>query len=269
MTGLEVTRHILAPGVWLKDQLSSFWSDYIALTGVASENVRLREEIGRLRQESDLLREDIKELERLRALAGIPGTMPWEQSGARVIAGKFGPQAALNSVIVNTGFLGGATPGAPVVTREGLVGKVLHAAPNSANVLLLNDPSFRVAVLGQDSRVRGILAGTGAGLPLEVLYVAPNSYMREGEILICSGIDGSAPKGVPAARVVSVHYDQDTLFPQIIAEPIALKSAIEEVILLIPPKGTKAENLNFNPYPEALPADESITDEEAARTMSN
>lgn len=270
MTGLEITRHILSPGVWLKDQVSFIWDDYVALTDVAEENAALREELGRLRQQEALLREDMRELARLRELAGLPDTGVWEQTGARVIAGRFGPQAALNSLIINKGFIAGATPGAPVATREGLVGKVLHAAPNSANVLLINDPSFRVAVIGQQSRVRGILSGTGSGQALEVLYVSPNTNMMEGELLVCSGIDGSAPRGVPAARVLSAHYDQDTLFPRITAEPIALANAVEEVMLLIPPKGVKAEQLVFSPYPEADPLVEgAITDEEAARTMGN
>jgi rod shape-determining protein MreC len=274
MGGLELTGHILAPGVWVQDQVGSVWRDYVALTDVARENVRLKEELGYLRQEQVRLREDMRELERLRELFSLPGTAPWDQTSARVIAGRFGPQAALNSVIINKGFVDGAVPGAPAVARSGLVGKVFHAAPNSSNLILLNDPSFRVSVIGQESRVRGILSGMGSGQPLEVLYVAPNTNMRAGELLICSGLDGSTPKGIPAARVVSVHYDQDTLFPQIIAEPTAPIDRLEEVVLLMPPRGQRAEDLQFAPYPEEDPlgvpgAEATISDEEAASGMGN
>jgi rod shape-determining protein MreC len=274
MGGLELARHIIAPGVWLKNHVLSFWNDYIALTDTAAENIRLREELGYMRQERAGLREDLKELERLQALLGIPPTPLWEQTGARVVAGRFGPQAVLNSVMIDKGFVGGALPGAPVVTRQGLVGKIYHAAPNSSNVLLLNDPSFRVAVMGQESRVRGILAGTGAGQHLEVLYVAPNTNMKQGEILICSGLDRGAPKGVPAAQVSTVFYDKDTLFPYVTARPLALLDSLEEIVVLVPPRGQKAEDLVF-PFDaeldsggETVPGG-GITDEEAAKIIGN
>jgi rod shape-determining protein MreC len=274
MGGLELARHIIAPGIWVKNQLRSVWNDYIALTEVAAENILLKEEFGKLQRERMRLREKLKELDRLQSLLAIPPTDPWEQTGARVVAGRFGPQAVLNSVIINKGFVCGALPGAPVVTRQGLVGKIYHAAPNSANVLLLNDPSFRVAVIGQESRVRGILAGAGAGQELEVLYVAPNTSMKQGELLICSGLDGSVPKGVPAAQVSTVLYDKDTLFPQITAKPLALLDSLEEIVLLVPPKGQRAEDLAFTPDADldsgrGAAAGGGITDEEAAKTIGN
>jgi rod shape-determining protein MreC len=270
--GLEVTGYILGPGVWFKDQVFLLWDGYFDLTDVAAENVKLREELAYLRQEQDRLQEDVKELTRLRSLLDLPDIPGWERTGARVLAGRFGPQAALNSVMINKGFMGGASAGTPVVTRSGLAGRVFHASPNSANVLLLNDPTFRVAVIGQQSRVRGILAGAGAGQPLEVMYVAPNTDMREGELLICSGIDGGVPKGVPAARVTRVVYDQDTLFPQITAEPLAELERLEEVVLLVLPRGQHTEDLVFTPYQEIerrAGADGGITDEEAARNIGN
>ncbi|MDL2314007.1 rod shape-determining protein MreC [Desulfovibrio sp. OttesenSCG-928-C14] len=269
--GLEISRHLLAPGVWLKDRVSSFFDDYVAITDVAGENLRLREELDNALADIAMVREDLQELERLRRLLSLPPVAPWEQASARVVAGKFGPQAALNSVMLSKGFVRGAVPGAPVVQREGLVGKIFHASPNSSTVLLLNDPSFRVAVIGQESRVRGILAGTGAQRPLEVLYVAPNTNMKPGELLVCSGIDGTMPKGVPAARVEAVHYDQATLFPHITALPLADLDGLEEVVVLIPPLGQKAEDLVFSPYPEQAAPDgvTTISDEEAAQEMSN
>jgi rod shape-determining protein MreC len=270
MGGLELARHIFAPGIWLENQVRSVWRDYIALTEVAEENIRIKEELGYLKQEQIRLREDLKELERLRVLLGIPPTPSWDQTGARVVAGRFGPQAVLNSVIINKGFVGGALPGAPAITRLGLIGKIFHSAPNSANVLLLNDPSFRVAVIGQESRVRGILAGTGVGQDLEVLYVAPNTNMKPGELLLCSGLDGSVPKGVPAARVNTVFYDKDMLFPQITAKPLALLDSLEEIILLVPPRGQKTEDLVFDlDSGRASTSGGGITDEEAAKIIGN
>lgn len=241
---------------------------------MAEENVRLREEVAYLRQRESDMREEVKELERLRVLMDVPPAQGWEQTSARVVAGRFGPQAVLNSVMLNKGFLSGAVPGAPVVARQGLVGRVFRAAPSSSNVILLNDPVFRIAVIGQESRVRGILAGAGAGQPLEVLYASPNTHMREGELLICSGIDGSVPKGVPAARITETHYDKDMLAPQIYAEPVAPLASLEEVTLLVPPKGQRIDELILAPYTEGDgrgpdARDGLVSDEEAAENIGN
>lgn len=272
MSGLEVTGQVLSPGVWVKDKFSGIWDNYIALSDVAAENSKLREELGYYRQEVLKLSEEKQELERLRLLVSLPDTGVWEQTGARIIAGKFGPQAALNSVMINKGFSGGALPGAPVISRNGLVGKVFHSSMHAANVVLMDDPSFRVAVIGQESRVRGVLAGGGARRDMEVLYVAPNYNMKLGELLICSGLDGQVPKGLPAARVTSVSYDKDMLFLKITAEPVVELGLLEEVVVLVPPKGVEPGDLLYNPFPMGQPeADggEMISDEEAAKSMGN
>ena len=266
MGGLEIVSLVLSPGVWIKDKLSSFWDDYIALTGVASENAILRERLGRMEQEFIRLQEEQFELARLRDILEIPVTPPWSQTGARVVAAKFGPQATLDSIMINKGFFGGALPGAPVASRNGLVGRVLRSAPNSATVQLITDPAFRVAVIGQNSRTRGILSGGGARQPLELLYVAPNSRMQEGELLICSGIDGVSPRGVPAARIISVRDDNDLLFPKITAESVVDMNTLEYVMVLIPPKAGKADELFYSSQQDAAD-DHSISDEEAARGM--
>lgn len=266
MGGLEIASRVLYPGVWLKDKLVSFWGDYIALTGVASENARLNERLGWMEQEFTRLQEEQFELARLRDILEIPVAPSWSRTGARVVAAKFGPQAALDSIIINKGLFGGALPGAPVASRNGLAGRVLRSAPSSSTVQLITDPAFRVAVIGQNSRARGILSGGGARQPLELLYVAPNSRMQEGELLICSGIDGVAPRGVPAARIISVRDDNNLLFPKIIAEPVVDMDTLEEVLVFIPPKAGKADELFYSPQQNAA-GGHSISDEEAARVM--
>lgn len=272
MSGLEIVRQVLYPGVWVKDRAGEFVDSYLALGGVAEENAELTEQLSSTKQALHRAKEDQDELRRLRELLDLPSVLPWEKTGARVIAAKFGPQAALNSVMLNKGFTGGATPGSPVVTPQGLVGRVYHTSPHSSTVLLLTDPSFRVAVIGQQSRVRGILSGSGVNKPLQVQYVAPNTNMLPGELLICSGIDTIMPKGLPAAQVDTVLYDKDELFPRITAQPLAQLAKLEEVMVLIPPKGLQADELLYQPFREidilpAMPELNNVTDDDVAREM--
>ena len=251
-SGLEATRHILRPAVWVKETVSAHWREYLALVDVAGENARLREELRRAEQFLASVREDQAELARLRALAAFQTPEGWTPLGTRIVAGRFGPLAALESVMLDRGFATGAAPGTPLATHKGVVGQVLRASPHASTALLLTDPGFRVAVISQESRVPGVLAGSGARLPLEVRYVAQNAQLKVGELLITSGLDSEFPKGIPVAKVLAVQPGDETLFQQVQAAPVVQLEEVEEALLLIPPQDMRPSRLRA--YPPATNA---------------
>ena len=226
---------MLLPGNWVKNEVSRQWNTYVSLIGVAEENARLREEATVRERYIASVREDLAELARLRAFFGMTAPVGWESLGARVIAGRFGPGAALETVMIDRGFASGAAVGTPLVTHQGLVGRVFRAAPHIATVLLITDQTFRVPVITSEGRVPGVLVGGGPSARLEVRYMAPNVTVAVGETLISSGVEDSFPKGIPVARVVNVEPGTQSLFQQIQAEPLAAPDSLEEALLLIPP----------------------------------
>lgn len=226
---------MLLPGTWIKSEIAHYWNHYVALVEVAEENLRLREEKNRTDQYLASVRDDLAELARLRELVGLKPPAMWRTVGARVLSGRFGPGAALETVMIDRGFATGAAPNTPVATHQGLVGSVFRASPHIATVLLLTDQSFRVAVVTSEGRVPGVLVGGGARSPLEVRYMAPNAKVNVGEFLVTSGLDDTFPKGLPVAKVVSVEPGRETLFQQVEAVPVVLPDSLEEVLLLIPP----------------------------------
>lgn len=233
------------PVTWVKSEVGAFWSRYIALIDVAEENKRLREEQNATERYLASVRGDLAELARLRDLVGLKPPQQWRTLGTRVLAGRFGPGASLETVMIDRGFATGAPPGAPLATHQGLVGRVFRAAPHIATVLLVTDQTFRAAVITSKGRVPGVLAGGGPGAALDVRYMAPNIRVDVGETLITSGLDGVFPKGLPVARVVSVEPGTETLFQQIQAESLAPLDSLEEALLLVPPDDW--------PFSEALP----------------
>ncbi len=207
----------------------------MALVGVAEENARLREETGSAERYLASVREDLAELARLRQLTGIKTPENWRVLGTRVLAGRFGPGASLETVMIDRGFATGAAPGTPLVTHQGLVGRVYRAAAHIATVLLITDQTFRVPVITSEGRVPGVLIGGGPLAPLEVRYMAPNVPVNVGETLVTSGLDGVFPKGVPVGRIISVEPGSQTLFQQVQAEPFSAPDSLEEALLLIAP----------------------------------
>ena len=232
-TGLEIVFYILSPVIWVKDQCINAWTDYVALVGVAEENTRLREELRRAHSQVTLSIEERAELERLRDLLGLDALYDRPAFAARIIAKRFGPQAVLRTFTVNKGYLDGAIVGTPVVTQNGVVGRVLRTAPHASTVLMVTDPGFRLAVISQKSRTPGILTGsTGPDRRLEVAYVAQNAEISVGETLITAGVDGSFPKGIPVGIVTHVTPGNEILFQQVHAQPVVSLEILEEVLLL-------------------------------------
>lgn len=246
-SGLEATSHILRPAIWARDTVSGYWREYLALVDVAAENARLREELRRAEQYLASVREEQAELARLRALFRFQVPEGWTPLGARIVAGRFGPVAALESVMLDRGFATGAPPGTPLATHQGIMGQVLRASPNASTALLLTDPGFRVAVISQESRVPGVLAGSGPRAALEVRYVAQNAQLKVGELLITSGLDNQFPKGIPVAKVLSVQPGDETLFQQVQAAPVVPLEEVEEALLLIPPQDMRPLRLRTHP----------------------
>jgi rod shape-determining protein MreC len=232
---------LLLPGTWAKSEISKHWNHYIALIDIAEENACLREEKNTTDQHLASVQDDLAELARLRALIGLKPPAKWRTLGSRVLAGRFGPGASLETAMIDRGFATGAPPGTPIVTPQGLVGRVFRASPHISTVLLLTDQTFRAAVVTSEGRVPGIIMGGGPRASLEVKYMAPNLKVEVGELLITSGLDDTFPKGLPVARVTRVEPGAETLFQQVHAEPLASPNSLEEVLLLISPENWPAQ----------------------------
>ena len=230
--GLEITGAVLTPVRSAQDAAENMWDRYFDLVGVREENEALKQKVDELEARLLANGEDLAELKRLRALVQLPVDQTWRPLGARGLSGRMGPNAVLDSITISRGYSTGGRPGTPLVTHLGLVGRVLKASAHSSIVLLLTDPSSRIAVFSQESRAPGILMGMGTGQKLEVNFVQRDAKVKPGEIIITSGLDGKYPKGIPVARVLRVAPSDYTQFMAIKAEPLVDLQHLEEVLLL-------------------------------------
>lgn len=230
--GLEISYLVLAPLDAILEGGGNFWERYFDLVGVREENVRLKARVSELDARLLAQGEAIAELERLRALVEMPLDASWRPIGCRVLSGRLGPNAVLDSITIARGYANGARPGMPVITNLGLVGKVLRASPHAATVLLVTDPKSSVAVFGQETRAPGILKGRGMANGMEVDFVQRAMPVKNGEVLVTSGLDGKYPKGLPVARVQDVAPSDYTQFMAVSAAPLVDLAHLEEALLL-------------------------------------
>ena len=231
-TGLDISGFILRPGLWLSDKVSGFWNRYIYLVALKQQNDDLEAEAAGLRRANMILRDRAQSAARLERLLGFQGPDGWSFTGARVVAHRMGPAGVLSTLTVDRGSASGVEPDMPVVTPDGVAGRVLETGGTASSVLLLTDPNSRIAVIGDQNRSPGMLSGQGYGQPLSVRFVNLNALIDTGELLLSSGLSGLYPKGLPVARVTKVQRSDISLFLTVEAEPLVDVAGVEEVLLL-------------------------------------
>jgi rod shape-determining protein MreC len=119
----------------------------------------------------------------------------------------------------------------PVITAEGIVGKVLMVYPSVSQVLLINDQSSGVGAILEKSRLQGVLRG-GANGEVMLERVMSDEQVAAGDVVLTSGGDQIFPKGLPVGTVSKVSNGRD-LFLNIKIKPAANLSKLEEVLVLV------------------------------------
>lgn len=143
-------------------------------------------------------------------------------------------------------YVGGGTPARlnqPVLTTDGLVGRVVRLAGPYAKVQLLTDRAASVGVQLERSRRQGVLRGSKPG-ELLLAFVPRQAEIEVGERVLTAGIDGVYPRGIPVGVVTSVEPG-DEAFHRVVVRPAADFSRLSFVYLLegapAPPELLKEE----------------------------
>jgi len=243
ITGLEAVGWIVYPGEWIQRTGQGLWQDYIALLDVRRENKQLRERIQNLKIRVMRLRSRADEAERLRELLNFSPPPDWNCTGSRIVNERISPSDVLETVTLNKGRSDLVHPDMPALTPAGLVGKILKTSSHFSKLLLLTDPNSRIPVISSKHRSKAILKGRGADAALSLKYVARNSPLSEGEIVVTSGLGGIFPKGIPVARITEIERTSHSLFQEVKAQPLVNTRGLEEVLLLRQSKEHKQNDL--------------------------
>jgi rod shape-determining protein MreC len=174
------------------------------------------------------LTEDGLENQRLRSLLDFRPHVSSPTVAAEVIGSSLGDGS--KTVVIDKGGDEGLISDAPVITPEGVAGKVIAVYPQSAQVLLLTDPAAGAGGLLESSRIQGVLKGTGGGL-CRLDYVMNDNPVAVGDRVLTSGLDQVFPKGLPLGTVVKV--TPGTVYKQILVKPSATLDRLEDVLVLL------------------------------------
>jgi rod shape-determining protein MreC len=144
-------------------------------------------------------------------------------------------------LIISRGSLHGVRPGAPVITPDGVCGKVVACGPHQSLVQTLLAPAARIAVLNLRSRVPALARPDRAGR-LFLDYVPKESDFKPGDTLVTAGIGTVFPKGLRLGEVVAVPDRPEALFKPVSIRPFADVSRIEQVFVISIPEAASHDS---------------------------
>ncbi|MDO9230468.1 MAG: rod shape-determining protein MreC [Syntrophales bacterium] len=214
--------------------LNDSWKRYLFLVGMEDENRRLRHGNAVLSEQLNHYREGYIEGMRLQKLLNLKDGLSNRVVAARVVDRS---RASLfKTILIDKGTADGMRVGFPVLSEQGVVGRIIETAWHASQVLLLVDGNSNIDGLIQRSRAQGILQGAGsAGCNLK--YISRVEEVLPGDLVLSSGLAGVFPKGLLLGVVTKVSRKGEGLFQKIDVAPAVDFGKLEEVLALIPEAG--------------------------------
>ena len=191
----------------LKQENVDFLNRIIQLKEVALENEFLREQM-------DLPDSGTKQL----VLADVVGQ---DSSGS----GKY--------ILINKGEKHGVKKKAAVITAgDILVGQIIELTNSFSKVQLITDSNSRINALIQESRITGLVKGN-QGLSLIIDLLPQGQNIKDGEIVITSGLAELFPKGLLIGQIQQVLFSDVQISQKAKIKPAADFNKLEKVFVII------------------------------------
>jgi rod shape-determining protein MreC len=210
------------------------WRSFHDLWTYRQTNKELSAELATAQARIQELSEKAAENDRLKGLLQFKEQSPYKTVAAEVIASS--PEDGSTTVVIDRGQDAGIETDMPVITPEGVVGKIAAVYAHSAQVLLITDSTCGVGCMLEKSRIQGILKGSGQD-QCELHYVMDDQNVPTGEAVITSGLDQVYPKGLLVGHVL--RSEQGNIYRRITVKPAAHFSRLETVLVLFKSTSTQ------------------------------
>ncbi len=141
------------------------------------------------------------------------------------------------TVQIDLGTRDGVRENLPVLTTDGLVGRIASVSLTRSQVVLVGDPNCRVSALVEnETHDTGIIIGGGPldSSLLELSHLSSNANLKPGQGVVTSGLGGIFPKGIPIGKIADSRVAEYGLYTEGRVQPAANLGALEEVWVLFP-----------------------------------
>ncbi len=212
---------LVTPFYWLTDapgRVTDWAGDQLrSRDELLEENSRLKRQVLLLEQRSQSLAAVKAENTQLKELMNSAEMLDERVLVSQVIG--VSPDPLEHVLVIDKGRDDGVVPGTPIMDAAGLLGQVIEAGGSSSRVLLITDASHALPVQVLRNSVRAVAEGTGDLYRLKLRHLANTSDIREGDLLLSSGLGGRFPAGYPVGDVVSVIRDPGRPFAEAEVQP--------------------------------------------------
>ena len=258
VTGLRnITQTLLSP-------VQSFTTTLFRPVGNLLSDIahlgRTRNQINSLKSENEKLKSELiiaqdaeGKFSQLKSVLDLAAKAQWKVVAARVIA-HGGTSTFSQTITIDAGSKSGIARDMSVVAGAGLVGVVKSVTSNSAVVLLMSDPSFRLGVRIAGSQVMGVLSGTG-GKSYALQLLDATEDVNLGDQLIARGSEGDKPfvPGVPVGTVTWVDNATGQLTKHANVEGFVKLTSLGVVSVILSTTADDPRDSLIPPKPKATP----------------
>ena len=201
----KVSGMLSAPIRWTESGVGGVKGYFFAV----SENRKLWRENIELRRWRDAALSLQDDNDRLRTVLQLKTDPPVPMVTGRAVSDSRGPFS--NSRLINVGRERGVITGKPVMSENGLVGRVVGVTDGAARVLMVTDIASKVPIMIDRTNARAIMTGDGGPNP-KLAYLRGQNPLKQGDRIVTSGDGGVFPRGLPVG--VAIPWDPPILSSQ-------------------------------------------------------
>jgi rod shape-determining protein MreC len=221
------------------DSVRSLWTGYVALRDVQAENEALKRELQTLQVQFQQERAEAQRTDRFRQLLELRQRSGLKTVASEVIAGP--ATLEFRDMTIDKGSSDGIGQDMAIISPAGVVGRVILTSPRASRVQMLIDRNAAAGAMIERTRAQGIVVGQGEVLRME--YVPGTADVKQGDLVVTSGIDKIYPKGFVVGTVDVVNRGPGT-YHDITVRPAVDFSRLEEVLVITtPPPAVTAEQI--------------------------
>lgn len=194
------------------------------------ENASLKDQVSQLQSELLAARQQLTETDILYALLDFARAKPENKYVAASVIGR-DPSPFVKYIIVDHGSDDGIVKGMPVVTQQGLVGKVVAVTATAARVQLITDPGSILNVHLEEANTDCQVVGSVTG-DVSLEMVNPGVTLMQGDLILTSGLGGLYPSDILIGQVLSPENSDSTLFQKATVQPVVDFVNLKAVLII-------------------------------------
>ncbi len=173
-------------------------SEISGLTQLQVENEMLRQENQRLASWYQVAQQLKSDNDSLRQLMDAKIPESYDFITARTI--KDSKKTYAKSLLVSAGLSEGVEKGQAVISRHGVIGRVIETADHASRVLLLSDINARLPVVIGTQKTPSIIAGNNSSF-LRLAHTPRELEVNDGDLVVTSGHGGLIPSGLTVGHI--------------------------------------------------------------------